>query len=559
MKRFSKLSALLLGAALFATTLASCAPPAANSPAAATGASGSTAAATGGTAAAAGEKVVRVALTAEPESLDPTFVNSAPAQMVENHIQEPLMRSFGNEVRPGAAESYEVSEDGLVYTFKIRDGITWSDGVPVKAGDYEYGMKRFVDPANASPFAFMGTVLKNGAAVNAGEVDPAELGVKALDDTTLEVTLENPAGYFPSMLNIACFMPVRQDLVEQYGTEFANSAAQNVYSGPFTVKEWLKNDRVILEKNDSYWNKDTVKLNGAEFIVVADANTALSMFEAGDIDLADLNPTVAQQMTEVEYYYNGADDFMMLNLDEQYPTSNKNLRKALQFGFSRDEYITLVTADIYTANTRFVLPMVQGVEGEYGTEFPLEAFPSAGDIPKAKEYLDAAMKEMNITNPADIKLEILAADTDTARTEAEVLQAQWQKNLGITVDIRQVAYKQRLDMQYKGDFQMVSTGWMPDYSDPYAYLELFQSTANYNQGKFINAEYDAALAASVTEQDPQKRMEYLLQAEEILLEECAIIPTQLRRVPYVQNPNLTGVVHHFVGVMHNFVEADLTA
>lgn len=509
--------------------------------------------------AASGEKILRISQSVEPQTLDQQMANSVATQVVIAHIFEPLMRSHNGVVEPGAAESYEMSEDGLTYTFHLREGLKWSDGQPLTAQDYEYGMKRLMDPATASPFAFFGMVLKNGAAVNDSENPMAldELGVKALDEKTVEITLEYPAAYFLGMLGAANFAPCRQDLVEQYGTEFANSAENNAYCGPFIMSEWRKNDRVVLVKNPDYWNKDVVKLDGAEILTVTDTNTAVAMFESGDLHFADVPVALASQYPEADHYYSGANDYVKLNMAEGYPTANKNLRLALNFGISRQDYITLATSGVYEANQRFVLPQVQGVSGEYGTEYPYEAFPLTGDADKAKEYLNTAMSEMGITDPAAIEIELLCSDSDVDRTNCEVIQNQWQSNLGITVTIRQVAYKQRLELEAAKDFMTVFTGWAPDYSDPYTYLELWTSDSPYNHGSYSSPEYDAAIARAIAETDPQVRMDSLFEAEKIFCEDGVVVPLQLRRIPYLQDPNVTGFIHYFVGLMHDFVEADI--
>lgn len=508
---------------------------------------------------ASGEKILRFSQTVEPQTLDQQMANSVATQVVIAHIFEPLMRSHNGVVEPGAAESYEMSDDGLSYTFHLRDGLVWSDGESLTAYNYEYGMKRLMDPATASPFAFFGMVLKNGAAVNAGEAELDTLGVKAVDEKTLEIELEYPAAYFLGMLGAANFAPCRQDLVEQYGTEFANSAENNAYCGPFIMTEWRKNDRVILTKNPDYWNKDVVKLDGAEILTVSDSNTAVAMFESGDLHFADIPVALAALYPDADYYYSGANDYVKLNLAEGYPTANKNLRLALNFGISRKDYITLATAGVYEANQRFVLPQVQGVSDEYGSEYPYEAFPLEGDVEKAREYLDAAMSEMGVSDPSAIQLELLCSDSDVDRTNCEVIQNQWQTNLGITVSIRQVAYKQRLEMEANRDFMTVFTGWAPDYSDPYTYLELWTSDSPYNHGSYNSPEYDAAIAKAISETDPKARMDALFEAEKIFCEDGVVVPMQLRRLPYLQDPNVTGFVHYFVGLVHDFVTADIVS
>lgn len=565
MKNIKRFAALLLCGALLVGAVAGCTTPdqradsaseAATEAPAATAAEGETQAETEAPA-ATGEKVLTFSQTVDPPTLDPHLMNAAPAQVVGAHIFEPLLRSHEGEIVPGAAESYDASEDGLTYTFHLRD-FNWSDGQPVTAGQYEYGIKRLMDPAVASPFSFIGMVIKNGTQVNAGEMPLDDLAVKAIDDKTLEITLEYPAPYFLGMLGGASFVAAREDMVTTHGANYASSAETNVYNGPFVVESWTLNDRVVLRKNENYWDKDVVKLDKVEILTVPDANTALGMYEAGDLDFVELPREMAAQYPDANYYYSGAADYLKLNMREGYATANKNLRLALEFGISRKDYVTLAHSAVYEGNQRFVLPQVQGVSGEYGTEYPFEAFPLEGDLEKAKEYLAAALTEMGLSDPSEISIELLTSDTETSRVEAEVIQAQYETNLGIQVPIRQVPYRQRLEMETAGDFTMVFTGWIPDYSDPYAYLELWLSDGPYNHGQYKSDAYDKACNDANASTDAKTRMDLLFEAEKIFCEDGVCVPLQLRRIPYLMNEKLTGFTPYFVGLQYDFMLADIT-
>ena len=569
MKKAKKLIALLICMTLFVSVLAGCNPPGSTTQtvseeaASTAGSSGaSTDTSDAGKAAnadtvASGEKILRFSQTVEPESMDPQLANSAGTQVILAHVFEPLIRSVEGETEPAAAESYEMSDDGLTYTFHLREGMTWTDGEPLIAEHYVLGFQRLVDPNVASPFAFFGEIVKNGAAINAGEVEVEELGITAPDEMTVEITLEYPAAYFLGMLGACNMAPARADIIEAQGANYGTSAESNVYCGPFVLSDWIQNDRVILTKNQDYWNTDEVKLDGVEILYVPEGNTAVAMYEAGDLHYAEVPVAVISNYPDVEYYYSGAADYVKLNHREGYDTSSKDLRLALNYGLNRNEYITLATNDVYEANLRFVLPQVHGVDGEYGTEYPLEFWPADGDMAKAKEHLDAALKELGLSDPAEIDIELLCADTDTARTEAEVIQSQWQTNLGITVTIRQVEYSQRLNMESSFDFEAVLTGWMPDYSDPYTYLELWTTNSVYNHAGYNSKDYDDAIEAAIAETDPKARMDLLFQAEETFLNDGVVVPQQLRRVPYIQDTAVTGFHHYFVGLQHNFVYADI--
>lgn len=505
----------------------------------------------------ASKKILRYSITSDTPTLDPQHANSVVTTTIGAHIFEGLVRAHDGEILPGMAEKWEVSDDGKTYTFHLRDA-KWSDGKPVTAQNFEYGIKRLLDPATASGYAFLGYILENADKVNKGELPVDELGVKAIDEKTLEITLKNPTDYFLGCLHMMQFYAVREDLVEKHGKEFAVNADQNVYNGPFILKEWRHEDRLILEKNPNYWNKDKVNLEEVNIIVVPDENTALNMYESGELDFVDI-PTllVEQYRDKAEFYFSGADDFLKLNMDGRCPLDNKNLRLAINYGINREDYINITTSGLYSPGTRYVLPVVQGVNDKYGEEYPLDAFPVKGDMDKAKEFLGKAMEDLGIDDPSKIELEFLTTDQEVSRIQAEVIQDQLQRNLGITVDIRQVPYKQRLQMESKHEFEMVFSGWAPDYDDPMTYLELWTTDSPYNHGSYSSDKYDELVNYAKTSTDKQKRMDSLFEAEKTLLEDGGIVPLQMRRIAWLKNPKLRGVVKNYVGPREDYVFADI--
>jgi oligopeptide transport system substrate-binding protein len=503
------------------------------------------------------EQVLTYSVKIDMPTLDQSMVNSVESVTMSNHLQEGLIRLQDGKVIPGIAKGWDISEDGLVYTFHLRDA-KWSDGKNITANDFVYAIKRLVDPTTASPYSFIAEPIKNAMKVNAGILEVNEVGVVAPDKSTLEITLETPAPYFISMLNMPHFCPVRKDIVEEYGRSFAADAEKNVYSGPFVLDEWKHEDRLVLKKNQSYWNKDKVILEEVHVIVVSDPNTALSMFENGDLDFVDVPTNLVEQYKDTaKLYYSGADDFLKLNMDGSNLLKSKNLRLAVNFAIDREDYINITTNGLYDAGTRYVLPVVTGVNKKYGEEYPYEAFPLKVDVSTAKEYLQKAMAELGVTKASDISLELLTTDTDDSRIQAEVLQDQIQRNIGITVNIRQVPYKQRLQMESDHEFEMVFSGWAPDYDDPYTYLGLWITGGPYNQISYSNPSYDERLSFSSTCKDAKERMDALFDAEKILLEDAAIVPLQMRRIAYLINPKLKGLVKAYVGPRESYIYASM--
>ena len=509
-------------------------------------------------------KVFRYAVNTLPTTLDPTKGQSIGDNEIQHAITEGLTRNTAGDVKPGIAESWDESEDGLTYTFHLRKDAKWSDGEPITAGDFEYSWKRLVNPETASPYAFIGDCLKNGQAIEQGNMDVEELGVKAVDDNTLEVTLEHPTSYFLSLIGSSGqFAPLRQDIVEKYGTDFAATSEKNVYSGPFVMTS--SEDNVwTFEKNDNYWDKDSINLDKCELNYVENTDTQLSMYEAGDLDYVQV-PTayVPDYKDKAEVFANGNVDFCYINSKSDNPVlGNKNFRLALNYAPNRNDYNKLANADTYTAFNGLVFPGLQAKGTTYGEAYDLNSYsyPLDGDQDKATEYLNAAMQELGIANASDITVEVVTTDADSSKRIVETLQEQWQNALGINVKIRQVTYADIYGKVFpEHDYEIGYGGWGSDYDDPYSYLELFKSDSSYNYSQYENPEVDQLLAASQDEADTDARMDELNKAEQDILADGAFVPLQTRNVYYMLDDDTTGINFYYCSLNIDWVYADVNA
>lgn len=509
-------------------------------------------------------KVFRYAVNTLPTTLDPTKGQSIGDNEIQHAITEGLTRNTAGDVKPGIAESWDESEDGLTYTFHLRKDAKWSDGEPITAADFEYSWKRLVNPETASQYAFIGDCLKNGQAIEQGKMDVEELGVKAVDDTTLEVTLEHPTSYFLSLIGSSGqFAPLRQDIVEKYGTDFAATSEKNVYSGPFVMTS--SEDNVwTFEKNDNYWDKDSINLDKCELNYVENTDTQLSMYEAGDLDYVQV-PTayVSDYKDKADVFANGNVDFCYINSKSDNPVlGNKNFRLALNYALNRNDYNKLANADTFTAFNGLVFPGLQAKGTTYGEAYDLNSYsyPLDGDQDKATEYLNAAMKELGIANASDITVEVVTTDADSSKRIVETLQEQWQNALGIKVKIRQVTYADIYGKVFpEHDYEIGYGGWGSDYDDPYSYLELFKSDSSYNYSQYENPEVDQLLIASQDEPDTDKRMDELNQAEQDILADGAFVPLQARNIYYMLDDDTTGINFYYCSLNIDWVYADVNA
>lgn len=511
-----------------------------------------------------GEKVFRYATTTEPNSLDPSMGNSIGENEIQYAITEGLVRNVAGDIQPGLADTWESDETGTVWTFHIRDDAYWSDGVKVTAHDFEYSLKRLANPDTGSGYAWILSFIKNADDVMYNGMSLDELGVTAIDDSTLQIELSYVAPYFLSLMGSSGqFAPIRQDIVEEYGQDFAATADKNVYSGPYKLVS-TENLKLVFEPNEYYWNKDAINFDRVELSIVANNDTQLALYESGDLDFV-LIPTaqVANYLDSPNHneFINGNTDWMYINnADPQ--LSNKNLRLALNYALSRVDYNTLANNGVYQPFNGVVNDIVSGLDGKYFSEMYPDnrIFPMEGDQEKAQQYLALAMDELGVTDPADIVIELTSTDAESTKKICEVVQNLLQTSLGITINIRQVTYNEIYSTVFPNhDYQIGYGGWGPDYDDPYTYLELFLGSNPYNYSNYENEEVDALLAQARVEPDQQLRMDALGEAEKLILEDAALIPLQMRTAHYLLDEDVTGIQFYYGSVNIIWVYGDCPA
>ena len=314
-------------------------------------------------------------------------------------------------------------------------------------------------------------------------------------------------------------------------------------------------------KNPTYWNAKAIKLDGAEIMVIADTATALNMFENGEFDMVDVPSNMFktyQDKGKTNLFFNGALDWIKINVAKNPAKpwlANKNFRKALAWAIDRDSYTMTSTKGLYTPALRFVLPIVQGVKDQYGKEYPLSFYTPKADVKKAQDYLKKAMAELKITDASKITVEYLIQDQEETRLMAETLQQQIQKNLGINFKIKLVTRKQRAQMEQVKDYEMVYSGWMPDYDDPMTYQETWVSGSSHNTCGYSSPVYDKLIKNAMVEKDATKRMKMIFDAEKAILDDAPLIPLQMRRKAWMSNPNLVNFARPLIGAEYDFAFA----
>lgn len=457
---------------------------------------------------------------------------------------------------PAMAESYEVSEDGLVYTFKIRDA-KWSNGTPVTAHDFEYSWKRNVDPKVASNYNYEAVTagIKNAQAIIKGEKDPSELGVTAVDDHTLRVELDQVCPFFTAMLIRCSFMPLNQAFVEAQGSDYARTPANIISNGPFVLKSWDYANNVTVVKNDLYWNAANIDIDELNFVTVADQQTAAMMYENGDVDFAEISGALIDQ------YSSDPGFSKVLEVHVAYLMSNYNvpelqnaaLRKAIAYSYSKEDIANKVMKNGARA-ANFIVGWKCGF-GPDGKDFRATSPEYLNYNPTlAKEYWEQAKKELGI-NTFTVKL--THYDDDVSVAVCEFIAASIEKNLpGVTVTLDTQPKKNAIAKGQKGDFELFLFRWGPDYKDPLAFLELLKSGTTYNWGGYSNSRFDEIIDETKTGSlaaKPEERWVALKEAEKILLEEdIGVMPVYQNGLGVLINPAVKNLDVRNVGTTYNY-------
>ncbi len=471
------------------------------------------------------EQVLRMNLGADPKTLDPQLNSATDGSHIINNTFEGLMRQVDGELIPGIAESYEVSEDGLVYTFTLREA-KWTDGEPVKAGDFEFAWKRGANPLTASEYIdiFTSANLLNAAEIAQGKKEASELGVKALDDKTLEVTLAQPAPFFLNLTAFPTFMPVREEVVGD--DAWAKDPAKALSNGPFKLAEYKMGDKLVLVKNENYWNAENVKLEKIICEMIVDYSTAHTKYTAGELDINEYVPVgeIPRLMVEDDAFYvlpKVGTYYYAFNMNNEL-MQNVNVRKALSLAIDRTQITEQVTKGGQIPATGFV---PEGIQDAEGNDFNEKAGDFGMSVSADIEQAQALLAEAGYPNGQGFpEIEILYNTNDGHKAIAEAIQEMWKQNLGINVKLTNQEWAVFQDTTNNNAFMHIARrGWIGDYMDPQTMLDIFESGNGQNIGRYSNTAYDTEMQLSRTTTG-QERMEHFYKAQEILMEDLPMIP-----------------------------------
>lgn len=455
-------------------------------------------------------------------SLDPHKVSGDWENRIVGDIFEGLMTEdvYGKPML-GTAESFEQSEDGLTYTFKLKEGLKWSDGSPLIAGDYEYAFKRLFNPATAASYAWLQFAIKNSEEYATGKATADDVGIKALDDLTLEFTLKEPTPYFLGALTHYTAYPVPQKVVEEYGDAWVK-LENIVVNGPYKPIEWVPGSHVKSAINEEWYDVPSLKIDDVIYTTLEDESTALRTFEAGDFDWVTVYPKdqfkrLLKETPEVLRVEPQAGLYFYAVNNQKEPFTNPDIRKALSMSINRKA----IAEDIIGSGEVPAFSWVPPGMDNYGEPAQVEwaALPYGERVKMAKEILEA--NGYNKKNP--LKFTLRYNTNENHKRIAIAVAAMW-KAIGAEVELFNNETKVHYADLDEGDFEVGRAGWLADYDDPINFLSLLKTGYGNNYGRYSNPDYDALLNQASKEIDLTKRAEILVEAEQMALDDSAAIP-----------------------------------
>lgn len=493
------------------------------------------------------EQKIIYALSKEPEEMDPTLNVYARSSIVLQNLFRGLYKidESGKKPVPSLAESYELDSTGTKYTFKLNKNAKWSDGKPVTAQDFEYSWKRVLNPDVASGAAFYLYYLKNGKAYNEKKASADEVGVKAVDESTLEVTLESPTPYFLELLCVTAYYPVRKDAVEKEG--WTKSPETYLTTGPFVLSELKPKEKYVLKKNPNYLEADKVKLDTLEIVFIESSEAELAAYTNDEIQVSD-------NMTPegMKRFENTPEFFSVPRIGMQYfdfnaskkPFDDAKVRKAFSMAINREQIIKSIVQSVEKPAFGFV---PYGIPD--GVQKDKEYRDVAGNM--FTENVDEAKKLLAEAGYPDgqgipeITMIVMASQSD--KDIAQALQSMWKQNLGVNVNIETFESKVYWDEIENGSFNIASDGWTGDYPDPMTNLDIFESVNASDDIRWSNPEYDRLLDENRKISDQAKRMENYAKAEKILADEMPLMPLRFYEDQFLAKPNVKGVLKNYIG------------
>ena len=502
-----------------------------------------------------------ICIASEPQTIDPALNSSVDGAIMIQHMFEGLMKwkddGEGNAVlTEGQAESYEISEDGLVYTFKLREDADWADGQPVTAQDFVYSWQRLVTPETAADYNYMIDPVVNANEIMAGEVDPSELGIVALDDSTVEITLHTATPYFMEICAFPAAYPVRQDMIEAGGDQWTFDIATYMGNGPYKMSEWQHNSFIKMIPSETYYDVANLGPASIKFALMDDDNAKLAAFNSGELLFIENPPTdeiptllESGELTVADYigtYYVCFNNSLA-------PFDNKLVREAFSLVIDRDYITKQISGTGEVPAAGYVPAGINDAAGPGSDDFrtvggdfySVDPADYQANCDKARELLAEAGYADGKGFPI---VEYLYNTTDLHRAVGEALQNMWQTELGVTVTLNNQDWGVFLETRKNGEYSIARNGWIADYNDPASFLDMWVTGGGNNDAQYKNSTFDALVTKFKTSADPVERFATMHEAEDIFVnQDKAVAPIFFYTQPYMINDKVDGMFYTPLG------------
>ncbi|APP09548.1 peptide ABC transporter substrate-binding protein [Lactobacillus delbrueckii subsp. delbrueckii DSM 20074 = JCM 1012] len=508
------------------------------------------------------KQVLKLSATAPLDTID---ISKSTGYGQTGNVFESFYR-LGKNGQPaaGLAKSGTVSKDGKTWTFKLRSNAKWSNGEKITAQDFVYSWRRTINPKTASPYAYLFSGIKNADEIIAGKKSPSSLGIKALNQETVQVKLNRPIAYFKVLMAYPLFGPQNEAFIKKTGKKYATSSKYMLYSGPFKITGWKgTNDTWSFVKNNQYWDKQAVKLSKISYQVVKTTNTGYQLYQQGKLDLTPLSSEQVKQLKknkDFKTYPYSYVAFLAYNFQAKDATvkkalNNKNIRLALSLSLDRKILTSKVFGDGSSVPTGFVasgLAYDPANKEDFAKE---QKVANTVDYNEklAEKYWKIGLKELGLKK---LNLTLLASNEGTnADALTQYLQSQWTKVLsGINVKVNSIPSKNAYTKASSGDFDIYVSGWGGDFSDPMTFMQILQKGTSYNYGKWNNAEYNRLIKKALTTDanDVNKRWQDLVKAAQVANADQAVSPIYQQTTAYLQNSKVKGIIHNNAGTQWSY-------
>ncbi|MBQ2668381.1 MAG: peptide ABC transporter substrate-binding protein [Clostridia bacterium] len=507
-----------------------------------------------------GATTVQTAVSADPAKtynhrigMEPTGMNTFTVTYADEFTMLGVMYDTLTRVQedgsygPAAAEIIEISDDGLTYTFKLRKDAKWTNGDTVTAQDFAFAWSQVLNPEVAAEYAYFLYFIEGAEKFNAGECTWDEVGVKVIDDFTLEVKLHTALPYALELFAFGCLAPCNEEFYNAVGADLYNTEPEYFCTnGPFALVDWSHGEKLVMQKYNDYYHADKVGAEQITYKIIGDANAVLNAFIAGEIDytgglstgdqikMIEANGFEVVKFASKTYYY------IYVNHENEF-LNNVNMRRALALAIDKQALCDATLGNGAVPLTCFAPNTMLGEIKYYENVANAlnGAVPATGDLEKAKEYFAKALEELGVS-ASDITLGIDCKDTSEAIAQASFYQETWQQAFGITVEVNSMISKQVASNRQEGNFDLSMGGWSPDYNDPISDLDLWVTDGGNNDTGWSNAEYDAHIAAARVSTDQEERQAAFIECEKILADEYPILPIYNNGAAYAISKRITG-------------------